>query len=153
MMFSAITQTVNAQKGKDKKKPPTGYFCQCGVRGYGCGTGGAKCVQYCAGACGAWIANDTAITSIPAINISANPSSSLTVVNFQLSKTGNVSLKIFNATGKLIKALADENMQQGNHQFEWDNTDEDGNAVSAGIYILQFDTPDKSETKKLAVID
>jgi hypothetical protein len=31
--------------------------------------------------------------------------------------------------------------------------DEDGNTVSAGIYILQFDTANKSETKKLVVIN
>ena len=35
------------------------------------------------------------------------------------------------------------------HEVEWNEKDDDRHAVSPGIYILQFDTPNKSETKKV----
>jgi len=41
--------------------------------------------------------------------------------------------------GGLVKTLADYRMPKGDHQIEWNKRDEAGNAVSPGIYILQFD--------------
>ena len=43
-------------------------------------------------------------------------------------------------------------MQAGNHQLTWNANDENGNAVSSGIYLLRLNTGSYSETKKLSVI-
>lgn len=73
MMFITIAESSDAQKKCDggQQCPKgkycvngvcttvTSYFCQCGVRGYGCGEQGAACVQYCVGVCGGWFANKT----------------------------------------------------------------------------------------------
>jgi flagellar hook assembly protein FlgD len=63
-----------------------------------------------------------------------------------------LSLQIFDATGRLIKVIADETMQPGAHQFTWNAKDEKGNAVITGIYFLRFNTGNYSETKKLVVV-
>src|SRR5258705_13975787 len=82
MMFLIVAESANAQQGKNKK-PPGGYFCNCSIRGFGCGTAGAKCVQYCAGLCG--VAN----TFIPLKNISR-----LNTLSDQLSQSTTISLAI-----------------------------------------------------------
>jgi flagellar hook assembly protein FlgD len=87
------------------------------------------------------------------IAISAGSVPQIITIDFQLEAAASISLKIYEASGRLIRTLAAEKMEQGSHQVEWNEKDEDGNTVSAGIDILQFDTPNKSETKKLAVIN
>ena len=55
-------------------------------------------------------------------------------------------------TGRIVKTLADEEMQEGVQQIEWNATDEKGNAVDAGIYFLKVEGENFSETKKLSLI-
>ena len=76
-----------------------------------------------------------------------------TAISIQEMQAETVSLKIYDITGRLIKTLANKNLQHGNHQFEWTKKDDKGNRVAAGIYVLQFDTGKKSEIRKLVVIN
>ena len=59
-----------------------------------------------------------------------NPFSQSTTINFSVAKTDKVSLKIFDMSGRLVKTLANEEMQQGNHEIKWNVNDEKGNTVS-----------------------
>ena len=62
-------------------------------------------------------------------------------------------MQICDITGRLIKAFANTGMEPGMHQLIWNAKDEKGNAVSKGIYFLHFTAGNKSETKKLFVIN
>ena len=126
IMFCVMTEPANAQKSKGKKRPP-GTPCNCYARPLPAGCG-------------------------PICGFFSEVTSQLASFSFQLSEAANVSMKIYDVTGRLIKTLANEKMQQGDHQIEWNTKDEAGKAVSVGIYILQFDTGNKSETKKLVVL-
>ena len=53
------------------------------------------------------------------------------------------NLKIFNSTGELIKSLS----YGGIGVFKWDGKDEDGNAVSRGIYYVSIEGEGKSRAK------
>ena len=74
-----------------------------------------------------------------------------TTINFSIAKAGKVSLQIFDISGRLIKILANEQMQQGNHEIKWNVNDERENTVSAGIYFLKMQVGDYTETRKLVV--
>lgn len=56
---------------------------------------------------------------------------------FQLEEAQNVSLRIYDITGRLVKIVANKTMSQVEHQIEWNKTDEAGNTISGGIYILR----------------
>ena len=75
-----------------------------------------------------------------------------TSINVVMAESQNVSLKIYDVTGKLIKTLADSRMREGDYQIDWNKKDEKGNAVSNGIYILQFNAGSYSDTKRLSII-
>ena len=81
-----------------------------------------------------------------------NPFSSATTISFSIAQSGNVSIQIFDLSGRLIITLANKKMEAGNHQLIWNANDENGNAVSSGIYLLRLNTGSYSETKKLSVI-
>ena len=81
------------------------------------------------------------------IKISPNPwnpnlnSGDITISDVPLNKQFN--LKIFNSTGELIKSLS----YGGIGVFKWDGKDEDGNAVSRGIYYVSIEGEGKSRAK------
>jgi len=81
------------------------------------------------------------------LKIYPNPFSNSTSISFTILQSQNVSLKIFDANGKMIIVLADTKFEKGQYDFKWNTA-----GISAGIYILQFDAGTYSDTKKLSVI-
>ena len=94
-------------------------------------------------------AAESSTTSYDLFSVSVINSTS---INVELAEAQTVSLKIFDVRGRLIKTLANSRMSEGAHQITWDKSDEAGNTVSAGIYILRFDAGTFSDTKKFSVI-
>jgi len=85
------------------------------------------------------------------LKIVPNPFSNSTKITFSLFQSQKISVSIFDMTGRLVKIIASAQMQAGTNQLTWNTKDEKGNAVSAGIYFLQIQTENYSETKKLLV--
>ncbi len=87
------------------------------------------------------------------LSSSPNPFSNSTIISFSLSQLEKISLKIFDITGRIVKTIADGEMQEGVQQIEWNATDEKGNVVDAGIYFLKLEIGNYSETKKLVIVN
>lgn len=118
--------------------------------------------------CGNYIANDAASTdnaivatknNTTTLLVYPNPVSNSATISFSLLQsqkampTGRqVSVAIYDMNGRLIKTLANEQMQQGSHQLTWNARDEKGNAVGSGIYVLKLQAGDYIETKKILVV-
>ncbi|HYV90530.1 MAG TPA: serine hydrolase [Chitinophagales bacterium] len=81
------------------------------------------------------------------IACSPNPFSSTTSISFSLPQTENVSLKIFDVNGRLLRTLVAGESTAGAHQVEWSASD-----VEAGIYFLWMETATHSENRKLIVV-
>ncbi len=77
-----------------------------------------------------------------------NPFNPSTKINFSIPLSSNVSLKLFDATGKEVAALIDEFKEVGNYSFEFNAT---SNLVS-GIYYYRLTSGNFTQTKKLALI-
>jgi len=75
-----------------------------------------------------------------------------TSIDVALAEPQTVSLKIYDVTGRLIKALTYKRMPEGNHQLAWDNKDESGKAVPAGAYVARISAGDHTETKKILIV-
>ncbi|MBI4727542.1 T9SS type A sorting domain-containing protein, partial [candidate division TA06 bacterium] len=73
-------------------------------------------------------------------------------INYQLTKSGQVSLKIYNALGQLVKTLVNEAKPAGAYRVEWDGKDGGGLKVSSGVYIYRLQAGDFIDTKKMVVI-
>ena len=90
------------------------------------------------------------------LSVSPNPFSRSTVISFQLAMDANVTLKIFDMEGRLIRTLANADqsgvLAAGTHELTWNSMDENGNAVSAGIYFLKMETAGESKTISLSVV-
>jgi hypothetical protein len=64
-----------------------------------------------------------------------NPS---TNISFKISKTGKVTIKIYNVLGKEIRNLLEDNFSPGEHKITWDGKDNKGNILPGGGYFIQM---------------
>lgn len=81
-----------------------------------------------------------------------NPFNPTTTIEYQLPKTGNVEIKIFNAIGQLVKVF--ENIKQctGTHAVVWDGRNNSGQPVASGLYIYQVAFGSSVLAKKMLFI-
>lgn len=67
-----------------------------------------------------------------------NPFNPTTTIVFEIPQGENVSLKIYNINGELIRTVANENLPAGKYEKTWDGKNEIGKEVSSGIYIYRL---------------
>lgn len=118
--------------------------CACSVPGYGCADWDIKCRNHCFKVCShhAQISNDEGIT--------ANVISNSATVSFFIEHKENISLRVFDINGRLVKILASNVFEEGVHSFSWNTKDEN---VSAGVYALTLNAGADSETQKIIVMN
>ncbi|MFH0920692.1 MAG: FlgD immunoglobulin-like domain containing protein [Fibrobacterota bacterium] len=85
------------------------------------------------------------------ISISAmpNPFDSRLALNYSLPTEGRVHLSIFDISGKIQKTLVDRWQSAGHKQIIWDGTDDNGHAMSNGVYFYRFECGEKRNVKKI----
>lgn len=82
-----------------------------------------------------------------------NPFNSETSISFVLPKTSTVNLKVIDILGQSVITLIDNHtLPSGNHTIWWDSKDAQGRTVSAGLYLYEFETYGRKETKKLILL-
>ncbi|MDO9392061.1 MAG: C25 family cysteine peptidase [bacterium] len=81
-----------------------------------------------------------------------NPAKQSTVINYQLSKPGHTSLKIYNIAGQAVKTLVNHPRQAGNYSVDWDGRADQGQKVSTGIYLYRLISGDFQATRKITVL-
>lgn len=77
-------------------------------------------------------------TSYRLLNNYPNPFNPSTTIAFDIPQSENVSLKIFNINGELVRTVTNENLPAGHFEKIWDGKNENGNEVSSGIYIYRL---------------
>jgi hypothetical protein len=77
-----------------------------------------------------------------------NPFNPMTKIRFELPKSGNVTLKVFNTAGQLVKVLAES-------EFTGAGTKEvsfDGTGLASGVYFYTLSVGEFRETKKMVLV-
>jgi endo-1,4-beta-xylanase len=82
-----------------------------------------------------------------------NPFNTETNIMFRLKNTGNISLKIYDLTGRTVKTLLHEEMASGYHAVVWDGCDQNGNQLGSGTYIYKLITSNQAATGKIMRIE
>jgi hypothetical protein len=77
-----------------------------------------------------------------------NPFRSATTIAFDLPTPGPVRLRVFDIRGRLVRTLAQETVAAGRYTQAWNGADDQGRAVSPGIYFYRLDTPGFTATRK-----
>ncbi len=81
-----------------------------------------------------------------------NPFNPQTKIEFVLPKTVRVSLKVFNSVGEEVATLADNVMNAGTQQVEWNGRNGLGESVASGVYFYRVVAGEFVATKKMLLI-
>jgi len=81
-----------------------------------------------------------------------NPISSITTIEYAVAKEGNVTLKVFDLAGRVIRTLVNAQKQPGYHTAYWDGRDDFGKKVTPGVYFYRIDAGNFTATKKLVLL-
>jgi|WetSurMetagenome_2_1015567.scaffolds.fasta_scaffold11706_3 hypothetical protein len=76
-----------------------------------------------------------------------NPFNPVTSINYQLARNSEVSLKVFDITGKEIAMLVNQKQNAGSYKVEWD-----ASQFSSGVYFYKLIADTFSETKKMILL-
>jgi len=82
-----------------------------------------------------------------------NPFNPSTTLSFSLARAGHVRLSVYDLAGRLVRTLVDGEHEAGTHRVVWNGTDATGRAVGAGVYFVRVETPQGSDTRKIALIE
>lgn len=69
-------------------------------------------------------------------NAFPNPFTTSITLAFTLSVDQAIEIQIYDSMGRMVKAYAKTELNAGDHQFIWDGTNDRGNDVSPGTYIM-----------------
>ncbi len=70
-------------------------------------------------------------------------------ISFSIAEPTKASLKIYDASGRLIRTLMNNKLNVGNYNLSWNGTDDHNNNVAEGIYFYTLTTDNNNYTKKL----
>jgi len=81
-----------------------------------------------------------------------NPFNPTTRIEFAIPERSQVSLKIYDINGQLVKTLTNSMKAQGRYDATWDATNSMGVKVSSGVYFYKLQTANNVITKKMLLM-
>jgi hypothetical protein len=82
-------------------------------------------------------------------NVFPNPFEQSTMIHYSIPEQCDISLKIFDINGRLIKVLHEGTETPGNHAVTWNGLDESGNNVGSGMYFIRLTGIGLDQTEQL----
>ena len=81
-----------------------------------------------------------------------NPCSPSTTITYEIPNEADVSVRIYNLHGALIKELLHETQPAGRHLVNWDGTDSKHTRVSSWVYFYTVECGDRAFSHKLILV-
>lgn len=81
-----------------------------------------------------------------------NPFNPTTKISYDILRTGNVSLKVYNMLGKQVATIVNEYKNPGSYEVIWNAIDDQGNSLPSGIYIAKLQSENQIQTIKMMLM-
>jgi outer membrane protein assembly factor BamB len=98
----------------------------------------------------------TGITLEPSTRLalcaSPNPFYSAASISFELPEPGWTSVTVYDLSGRIVRTLENSELGTGQHSISWGGRRENGEVVSAGLYICRIQSGGISETTGLCLL-
>ncbi|GAB1367365.1 hypothetical protein MASR1M36_22370 [Candidatus Cloacimonadaceae bacterium] len=101
-----------------------------------------------------YVANQDLVSPHPVSNLRnyPNPFNPSTTIAFNAAKPGKAKLEIYNLKGQLVKTLVNGYLSAGDNRLEWNGTDNQGNAVSSGLFFYRLEMNGYKKTQKMLMM-
>ena len=100
----------------------------------------------------------TGVESSPPIDRNAlaqnrpNPFNPLTEISFEIARSGRATLRVYDASGRLVRTLLERSLDAGPHSVGWDGLDAEGRRAASGVYFYRLVTPGFDSAKKMLLM-
>ncbi|MEE9553755.1 MAG: S8 family serine peptidase [candidate division Zixibacteria bacterium] len=81
-----------------------------------------------------------------------NPFNPSTSISFLLAEKGEVHLAVYDLLGREVNTLVSTTLEPGNHQMEWDGSDNKGDDVASGVYLYKLRIGDNQQVKMMTLL-
>lgn len=81
-----------------------------------------------------------------------NPFNPSTTIRYRVASAGRVHMQVFDAAGRRVRVLVDEEQAAGNHDVQFDGRDEAGSTVASGVYFYRLDAGGVTQTRKMVLL-
>jgi hypothetical protein len=95
-----------------------------------------------------WTSTEEFVLQTASVNAYPNPFKGQVNFDVTLEQVSNVSVEIFDLTGRVVTTLVQQKLNAGKHSFSW-NADENATAAEPGIYFYRMKAGKEVVTKKL----
>ncbi|MCC7141972.1 MAG: T9SS type A sorting domain-containing protein [Candidatus Eisenbacteria bacterium] len=84
--------------------------------------------------------------------VTPNPVAEVTTLAFQLPEARHVRIEVYDASGRMVRSVADESVAAGRSQGVWDRRDQTGVLVPGGVYFMRMSALPDERTQKVVVL-
>ncbi len=81
-----------------------------------------------------------------------NPFNPTTVIRYELASAAEVTIKIYNVTGALVKTLEARHRERGRYEAGWNGDNNRGQKVASGIYFYRLHAGGFTQTRKMILL-
>lgn len=81
-----------------------------------------------------------------------NPFNPQTTIKYSVPEGSDVSLRIYNVNGQLVRTLIQGRQNAGEYQVQWNSRDQQGRTVASGMYFYTIEAGNFTSTKKMITI-
>ena len=81
-----------------------------------------------------------------------NPFNPSTNIKYELSKGGNVSIKVFNELGQEVVQLFEGSQAPGEYSMQWNGKNKNGLNVASGIYFCRLSVDNIAQSRKMVLV-
>tara|TARA_B100001248_G_scaffold170573_1_gene129258 strand:- start:13 stop:1233 length:1221 start_codon:yes stop_codon:yes gene_type:complete len=99
--------------------------------------------------------NDNSNLIVPKYQLNQNypnPFNPLTRIRYHLPKNGLVNITVYDMLGNVVNQLVNEVQNSGYKSIRWNATNNQGQPVSAGVYLYSLEVGDFRQTKKMILL-
>ncbi len=76
------------------------------------------------------------------ITVAPNPFAGNALIRWNLERDAEVNLRVFDASGRVVRSLGSGLRAAGTHTAAWDGRDDSGRELARGVYFVRLVTPD-----------
>ncbi len=91
-------------------------------------------------------------TSAPAMVFAPNPTAGLVSIRFRLPSNGPVRLEVFDAAGRRVATLLDEELHPGWKEVVWDGVRGAERALPAGSYLCRLTAAGRTSSGRVSLV-
>jgi hypothetical protein len=81
-----------------------------------------------------------------------NPFNPSTMIKYSTASSGRITLRIYDAAGRLVDVLADEWKSSGEYEVTWTGCDMNDTPVASGVYFIRLRSGEQTQTRKMILM-